>query len=241
MLPYDKKNPLTALPQPLIYPGVGNNILQKPTFEHGRNEHFPVGVPDHSGSDQAIEKDFGIRDFVSILSASLLKTFRWFVGASQGRRLMIIRFPIVLDVGISFVHTSGNFSPVSFKLHVDELPGAVLQLADDLCGYFMRRDSLTFDDLQERRANLLNEIVIIKLVTSFPRQPVEGSDGRGKQGDKERCKKMILPVTPIEDRKMVKDLVLRLVILALVVKEQDQRQNGREFMKRWKCHPDFIV
>jgi len=203
MFLYEPHDPEPPVFQADVVAG-SHNVLEGFSLDERFHDHSLVLLRDLPGPDQVIQEGGGLR-------YDLLDSVVFTVTGGIG--------PVRLKF-VCAVPFEGNESLIGDR--GQQSPDPVSQLPDDPAGHFERGDGAFPDDLDEEKAEVLDEILPVDAGMSPPCMGVDARQGRGEQDDEKRGDVAMPVPLPVMGNKIEEDGVLPVQIRRLVMEEGDQ-------------------
>ena len=217
---------LHDLPPPVFQAFVfarGGDILEGLPPDEGREENAFVLPGDFPRPDQTIQEDGDLQhDPFNVVFC--------FVVANTGMsRLEGVR-SVPFERDEFFIRDQGKQSP-----------DAVSQFPDDPAGYLVRSDVAFLDDLNEKKAEILDKVLPVDTGMSPTGIGIDACQRRGEKDNEERCDVAAPAVVPVTGDEFEKDGVFPVQISRLVMKESDQIDMVGKGKQNRACRPHPLI
>ncbi len=200
---YEPHDPEPPALQAVVVAG-GCNVLEGFALDERFHDHSLVLLRDLPGPDQAIQEGGCLRH-------DLLNSVVFTIAGGIG--------PVRLKF-VCAVPFEGNESLVGNR--GQQSPDPVSQLPDDPAGHFVWGDVAFPDDLDEKKTEVLDELLPVDAGMPSPCIGVDARQGRCEKDNEERGDVAMPVVVPVAGNKIEEDGVLPIQIRRLVMEEGNQ-------------------
>ena len=219
---YEPHDPEPPALEAVVVAG-SHNVLEVFALDERFHDHSLVLLRDLPCADQAIQEGGGLRH-------DLLHLVVFTVTGGIGT----VRLTFVCAVPFE-----GNECRVEDR--GQQSPNPVSQLPDDPAGHFVWGDGAFPDDLDEEKAEVLDEVLPVDAGMPPPCMGVDARQRRCEKDNEERGDVAMPVVVPVAGNEIEEDGVLPIQVRRLVMEEGDQIAGIGKGEQLWAFRPQALI